>query len=431
MKAIPTYLLLIALACFRTVSGLGGSEEKFIKKYAMMKVYESCFGPQVLREIRKEMREAAQKCSGEQVQPEAVTEKYPNKEPTGNTVKQPPDWYNQDVPFKAKPSVSGVKVKKPIHTADTLLLQQWSEEQKQQQQQQQQHNNAEGSTSEEQDQSETINPSATEPESPLVSSKKPVDISKLEEAILNIGRPMASFGLPKPTATGTKFHQQAPAVGFYPPMYYPPPVPFPPSYPYHPAYFPAFFQSAAPMGGFPSQSIYRNRVRSAKITNFGGRRGKQSDFKSQIESVAFQYNTKIRNISCIMQELGYLDAQLEPNFVRITERVSKLSIDEELKQDMLDGIKFCKQFSQCIPETKRESSQLSRDLLRPMFFFRCYKHKKLESCIMKDIRERVSQTSVELNNEVRRSFNKNSDIVGPIFDSLFGTSGDDFESSLF
>lgn len=71
MKAIPTYLLLIALACFRTVSGLGGSEEKFIKKYAMMKVYESCFGPQVLREIRKEMREAAQKCSGEQVQPEA------------------------------------------------------------------------------------------------------------------------------------------------------------------------------------------------------------------------------------------------------------------------------------------------------------------------------------------------------------------------
>lgn len=81
------------------------------------------------------------------------------------------------------------------------------------------------------------------------------------------------------------------------------------------------------------------------LKNFGGRRGKQSDFKSQIESVAFQYNTKIRNISCIMQELGYLDAQLEPNFVRITERVSKLSIDEELKQDMLDGIKFCKQFS--------------------------------------------------------------------------------------
>ena len=29
----------------------------------MMKVYESCFGPQVLREIRREMREAAEKCS--------------------------------------------------------------------------------------------------------------------------------------------------------------------------------------------------------------------------------------------------------------------------------------------------------------------------------------------------------------------------------
>ncbi|KAL1449746.1 hypothetical protein WDU94_002226 [Cyamophila willieti] len=29
-------------------------------------------------------------------------------------------------------------------------------------------------------------------------------------------------------------------------------------------------------------------------------------------------------------------------------------------------------------------------MIRPMFFFRCYKHKKLESCIMKDIRERYS-----------------------------------------
>lgn len=32
-----------------------------------------------------------------------------------------------------------------------------------------------------------------------------------------------------------------------------------------------------------------------------------------------------------------------------------------------------------------------------MFFFRCYKHKKLEACIMKDVRERYQQASVDDN----------------------------------
>ena len=40
---------------------------------------------------------------------------------------------------------------------------------------------------------------------------------------------------------------------------------------------------------------------------------------------------------------------------------------------------------------------LSGELLRPMFFFRCYKHKKLEACIMKDVRERYQQASVDDN----------------------------------
>lgn len=35
----------------------------------------------------------------------------------------------QEKPFRVKPNL-GNKVKKPIHTADTLLLQQWAEEQK-------------------------------------------------------------------------------------------------------------------------------------------------------------------------------------------------------------------------------------------------------------------------------------------------------------
>lgn len=46
-----------------------------------------------------------------------------------------------------------------------------------------------------------------------------------------------------------------------------------------------------------------------------------------------------------MQELGYLDQNLEPNYEKMMERISNLQVALELKKDMLDGVKFCRQFS--------------------------------------------------------------------------------------
>lgn len=48
---------------------------------------------------------------------------------------------------------------------------------------------------------------------------------------------------------------------------------------------------------------------------------------------------------------------------------------------------------QCVPEINKDKSPLSRELIRPMFFFKCYKHKKLEACIMKDVREKYTGVS--------------------------------------
>lgn len=68
-----------------------------------------------------------------------------------------------------------------------------------------------------------------------------------------------------------------------------------------------------------------------------------------------------------------------------------------------------------------------------MFFFRCYKHKKLEACIMKDVRERFSQTSVDdnnsMSNELRRSF-RNNDLASTIFEFMYGASTEDIETLL-
>lgn len=87
---------------------------------------------------------------------------------------------------------------------------------------------------------------------------------------------------------------------------------------------------------------------------------------------------------------------------------------------------------QCVPETRKDKFQLSKELLRPMFFFRCYKHKKLESCIMKDVRERFSQSASDdnpMNNELQRSF-KNNDLASAMFEFMYGTNSEEIESLL-
>lgn len=72
---------------------------------------------------------------------------------------------------------------------------------------------------------------------------------------------------------------------------------------------------------------------------------KDLDVKAQIDAMTFHSGAKMRNITCVMQELGYLDEHLEPNYEKMMERINKLQVPEELKRDMVDGVKFCRQFS--------------------------------------------------------------------------------------
>lgn len=54
---------------------------------------------------------------------------------------------------------------------------------------------------------------------------------------------------------------------------------------------------------------------------------------------------RVRNITCVMQELGYIDHNLEPNYEKITSRISNLPVSSELKGDIQDGLQFCQKFS--------------------------------------------------------------------------------------
>lgn len=72
---------------------------------------------------------------------------------------------------------------------------------------------------------------------------------------------------------------------------------------------------------------------------------KDLDVKASMDAMTFHSGSKMRNITCVMQELGYLDEHLEPSYDKMMERITKLQVANELKKDMLDGVKFCRQFS--------------------------------------------------------------------------------------
>lgn len=328
MKGFIIFFILSALVvlahCF------GSTEDRFIKKYAMMKIYESCFGPEVVKQIRKEMKAACAKC--------ALLESSPTPPP-------PPVQDSGNGPSNGGPSPS-------------------------------------------------------------------FDAEKLHQAILAY-RPSSPF-------QGQSFRPYSGAPQAF----------------YNPAFNPAFYQ-ANPLfyPGFQQMPYSPYAMPIVGQQYFGNRVSRDMDIRSQLDALTSRLSGKVKNITCVMQELGYLDENLEPNYAKITERIGNLPISDELRRDMQDGVTFCQQFSQCVPEVKKDKSPLSRELIRPMFFFKCYKHKKLEACIMKDVREKyagVTDDDFDGEVELRRTGKAKklpgentdqeiNDLANSMYDFLYGS----------
>lgn len=65
----------------------------------------------------------------------------------------------------------------------------------------------------------------------------------------------------------------------------------------------------------------------------------------QWETLMPRLSTRVKNITCVMHELGYIDENLEPNYEKITQRIAALPISQEVRQDIQDGVQYCQQFS--------------------------------------------------------------------------------------
>ncbi|XP_050540809.1 uncharacterized protein LOC126905290 [Daktulosphaira vitifoliae] len=389
MKNILLAITLIIVLRINGYLAFTSGDDKFIKKYAMMKIYETCFGPEVVKEVRKEMKIATAKCNGNMPMsvptPTLASLKHALSQNANahEFVSHHQNKPNQEDAFgKNQPGFDLAKLQQAILSGYNSHVKQSS---------QQSH-----------------------------FSSQPVK-SWTTQSMVEQPQYVANtlFYPPNPSMANTNdmfLARISSPTGIQQATY--PSVPFP-------------MMSASTMtGGQMYQPFYQPFFSSHRTSRVGG-----FDVRNQLDSLTTKMSGKIRNITCVMQELGYLNHNLEPDYENMNERVRRLPISDELKQDMTDGIEYCKQFSMCVPDERKD--KFAKELVRPMFFFKCYKHKKLESCIMKDIRDRYTneefgeENLVSSDRSMRSTQNLEDETMEQtVFDYIYGDKSIDIDVML-
>ncbi|KAG6447966.1 hypothetical protein O3G_MSEX005274 [Manduca sexta] len=293
--------LLLALLVCAAARALDSGDNKFIKEYALLKIYESCFGATLLQQIAKELSDAYVKCSATPSMPE------PPKPPM-----QP--MFLDRLPPGFPMDLNTQSLNKPI---DGAIGNQENDNTKQDQ-----------------------------PVKPL-------------GGVLAFRPPGNQFPQPgispfmMPTTPQFRFYGPTAPIYQFPYSGYMPQVPYNPYYP-------------------PYQQVYQQPY-------FGSSRmSRQMGFRGRI-GFKLPRGPNGYNVTCVMREIDYIDQNYEPNYESIRQRVNRLPVSDDLKSNIQDGLQFCQKFSQCIPEENRGMKPHTQDQIRSSFFFRCYKHKKLEA----------------------------------------------------
>jgi len=102
-----------------------------------------------------------------------------------------------------------------------------------------------------------------------------------------------------------------------------------------------------------------------------------------------QLQYHVSNMTCVMKELEFIGEDNQVHYDKVKGKITAMQISEEVKEDLYHGMERCRQISMCLPE--EEHADLMKDLNQPMAFFKCFKGKKLEACMKKDLRERFGE----------------------------------------
>ncbi|XP_046643037.1 uncharacterized protein LOC124328337 [Daphnia pulicaria] len=107
-----------------------------------------------------------------------------------------------------------------------------------------------------------------------------------------------------------------------------------------------------------------------------------------VSSLFAKQQAILGNMTCVMKEIGFIGEDMQPLYDNIRKRIDDLPVTAQLKTDLIEGIETCQQFSSCMPVKTFGDIPILRDIVKPYTFFKCFKGKKIEACMKKDMREK-------------------------------------------
>merc|ERR1711955_25990 len=97
---------------------------------------------------------------------------------------------------------------------------------------------------------------------------------------------------------------------------------------------------------------------------------------------------KISNVTCMLQELKYMNADKTPNYDQVEKQINQVN-DAYLRNQLHYGFDMCKDFAGCMP-TQKAKNPLMKELGKCISFYKCMEMKKMSACFMKDFRQAMA-----------------------------------------
>merc|ERR1712179_59140 len=129
-------------------------------------------------------------------------------------------------------------------------------------------------------------------------------------------------------------------------------------------------------------------------------------------------SNKVHNMSCVLKEMNLLTEDNMLNFSTIEDMINNLTIDYELKEDLLYVNDVCKDFSLCLPVEKAKHP-LVKELGQVIAYMKCHCKKTVVACMKNDMRKYKEQMVTDMKmdmgmgldmSEIDRSAGEDNDI---------------------
>ncbi|XP_066954431.1 uncharacterized protein [Macrobrachium rosenbergii] len=103
----------------------------------------------------------------------------------------------------------------------------------------------------------------------------------------------------------------------------------------------------------------------------------------------------LSNYTCTLHKLEVIDEYLNININHLTAQYTGLPISDGFKQDLIDGLYYCRDLTYCLP-LHNIRSPLPLNLQRLLMAMECEKETRTNACFKEDLRKNVGEFDLSL-----------------------------------